>query len=188
MSFFFTTTNKFMGAATGGGGGTLEPGSGSASWTTNAIPYGQSDGTLDESAHFLFVQDGSNSRLKMSPETNGNNAIFTTGLVHATENLSFTNVQGSFRFGIGHGTFGDWEVSSGGHLNPSLNDNTHDIGTGSQDPRRLFLTQYVSMEEMTAPTGVSNKALLYAEDNGSGKTRLVVIFGSGAAQVIATEP
>lgn len=43
--------------------------------------------------------------------------------------------------------------------------------------------------EMTAPGApASNKARIYAEDNGSGKTRLMVIFGSGAAQQIAIEP
>jgi hypothetical protein len=29
---------------------------------------------------------------------------------------------------------------------------------------------------------------LYAKDNGSGKTQLVVRFASGAVQVLATEP
>jgi hypothetical protein len=42
--------------------------------------------------------------------------------------------------------------------------------------------------EQTAPTGASNAARIYAEDNGSGKTRLMVIFGSGVAQQIAIEP
>ena len=44
------------------------------------------------------------------------------------------------------------------------------------------------LAERTAPTGTANVAKLYAVDNGSGKTQLVVIFGSGAAQVLATEP
>lgn len=43
-------------------------------------------------------------------------------------------------------------------------------------------------EVASAPTGTANVAKLYAVDNGAGKTQLVVIFGSGAAQVIATEP
>ena len=42
--------------------------------------------------------------------------------------------------------------------------------------------------EVTAPTGVANSVRIYAEDNGSGKTRLMAIFGSGAAQQIAIEP
>lgn len=34
----------------------------------------------------------------------------------------------------------------------------------------------------------SNKARLYARDNGAGKTQVVALFPSGSAQVIATEP
>ena len=47
---------------------------------------------------------------------------------------------------------------------------------------------WLELEERTAPTGLSNHTRLYAKDNGSGKTQLVVIFGSGVEQVIATEP
>lgn len=36
--------------------------------------------------------------------------------------------------------------------------------------------------------GATNKARLYARDNGSGKTQLVVIFPTGVVQVLATEP
>jgi hypothetical protein len=43
------------------------------------------------------------------------------------------------------------------------------------------------IEQASAPSGIANTALLYAEDNGSGKTRLVVKFGTGSAIVIATE-
>lgn len=41
--------------------------------------------------------------------------------------------------------------------------------------------------EQTAPTGSANSARLYAQDNGSGKTQLMVIFGSGAGIQIAIE-
>lgn len=47
----------------------------------------------------------------------------------------------------------------------------------------------LELHEMTAPSAPStNRARLYAEDNGSGKTRLMVRFPSGAAQQIAIEP
>jgi len=43
--------------------------------------------------------------------------------------------------------------------------------------------------EMTAPSAPgSNKARIFAEDNGVGKTRLMVRFPSGASQQIAIEP
>jgi hypothetical protein len=47
----------------------------------------------------------------------------------------------------------------------------------------------LEVTEMTAPSApATNKARIYAEDNGSGKTRLMVLFPTGAAQQIAIEP
>jgi hypothetical protein len=43
--------------------------------------------------------------------------------------------------------------------------------------------------EQTAPTApVTNRVRVYAEDNGSGKTRLMALFPTGAAVQIAIEP
>jgi hypothetical protein len=48
---------------------------------------------------------------------------------------------------------------------------------------------YLDMNEITAPAAPSaNKARIYAEDDGAGKTRLMVVFPTGAAQQIAIEP
>ena len=47
----------------------------------------------------------------------------------------------------------------------------------------------LEMMEMTAPSApAANKARIYAQDNGAGKTQLMVLFPSGAAQQIAIEP
>jgi len=47
----------------------------------------------------------------------------------------------------------------------------------------------IELQEMTAPSAPSsNGARLFIEDNGSGKTRLMVRFASGASQQIAIEP
>lgn len=47
----------------------------------------------------------------------------------------------------------------------------------------------LQMLEMTAPAAAAtNGVRIYAEDNGAGKTRLMAIFQSGAAQQIAIEP
>lgn len=47
----------------------------------------------------------------------------------------------------------------------------------------------IQMTEVTAPSAPSaNKGLIYLEDNGSGKTRLMVKFNTGSAQQIAIEP
>jgi len=43
--------------------------------------------------------------------------------------------------------------------------------------------------EQTAPSAPSaNQVHIYAEDNGAGKTRLMALFPTGAAQQIAIEP
>ena len=47
----------------------------------------------------------------------------------------------------------------------------------------------VQFTEMTAPSApAANKVILFAQDNGAGKTQLMALFASGAAQVLATEP
>lgn len=58
------------------------------------------------------------------------------------------------------------------------------------DPYRCAVgARHFEIAEMTAPAAPgADKARLYVEDNGSGKTRLVVKFPTGAAQVLATEP
>jgi hypothetical protein len=49
---------------------------------------------------------------------------------------------------------------------------------------------YIDLNEQSpAPSApAANRARIYARDNGSGKTQLVVLFPTGAAQVLATEP
>lgn len=64
-----------------------------------------------------------------------------------------------------------------------------DLGTSSLEWGNLFLQDFARFGEMgSAPSGVANKAILFAEDNGAGKTRLMVQFGTGAAQQVAIEP
>ena len=54
---------------------------------------------------------------------------------------------------------------------------------------RFYLTKALQFDEMTAPSAPSaNGVFIYAEDNGSGKTRLMALFSSGAAQQIAIQP
>jgi hypothetical protein len=47
----------------------------------------------------------------------------------------------------------------------------------------------LELREQTAPAApAADRARIWIEDNGSGKTRLMVRFGTGAAQQIAIEP
>lgn len=55
-------------------------------------------------------------------------------------------------------------------------------------PGSLFVGGNVALpEQAVAPTAISNTALLYAIDNGSGKTRLMVLFPTGAAIQLSIE-
>lgn len=53
----------------------------------------------------------------------------------------------------------------------------------------IMAAKYTEMAEMTAPAApAANKVRIYAEDDGTGKTRLMARFATGAAQQIAIEP
>ena len=43
-------------------------------------------------------------------------------------------------------------------------------------------------DEVATPGAQTDHAVVYAEDNGAGKTRLMVRFGTGAAIKLAEEP
>ena len=71
--------------------------------------------------------------------------------------------------------FGNGTLSLAGGLN---------IGAGAG-----AITGAVSMAEITAPSApAANSVYIYAEDNGAGKTRLMALFSSGAAQQLAIQP
>jgi hypothetical protein len=68
-----------------------------------------------------------------------------------------------------------------------LGANTTAIGTSATTVTELRGGS-LRINEMSAPTGEANKATIYAVDNGAGKTKLMVVFGSGSAQQLAIEP
>lgn len=61
------------------------------------------------------------------------------------------------------------------------------IGTISPATRLDIDTGALTMKEMTAPTGVADKAMLYTKDNGAGKTQLCVKLGDDVEIVLATQ-
>jgi hypothetical protein len=65
----------------------------------------------------------------------------------------------------------------------AANDNGVQLTTFSGQP------PWLDFIERTAPASPpANQARLYCRDNGAGKTQLVVLFPTGAVQVLATEP
>jgi hypothetical protein len=93
--------------------------------------------------------------------------------------ISITNgdgVSGNPTFDIDTGYVGQTSITTLGT-----------ITTGTWNAGSLTTSSFLNLTEMTAPAGVANSARLFAQDNG-GKTQLMVIFGSGAAQQVAIEP
>jgi hypothetical protein len=62
-----------------------------------------------------------------------------------------------------------------------------DVETRRQLRRRARFVS-VSLAESGAPSAVADVVILYAEDNGAGKTKLMAQFPTGAAVQIAIEP
>ena len=64
------------------------------------------------------------------------------------------------------------------------------IGTGAAPASRLDIgAGGITLAEMTAPGApAANGAIIYIDDNGAGKTRLMVRFNTGAVQQIAIQP
>ncbi len=103
---------------------------------------------------------------------NGGTALFITAGNNATMAVNPTTT--SLSFGTGVASM-DTVISRVSAARLSI--------SGSSGGAALQLT------EMTAPTGpAANTVLIYAEDNGSGKTRIMALFPSGAAQQLAIEP
>jgi hypothetical protein len=70
-------------------------------------------------------------------------------------------------------------------------DNTGDVGIGTTSPSTRLDIDAGALElaEMTAPgAGAANTVRIYAVDNGAGKTQLMAIFNTGAAQQLAIQP
>jgi hypothetical protein len=82
-----------------------------------------------------------------------------------------------------------WQINTSGHFLAGA-DNTYDIGAATATrPRNVFIAGYNQLSEMTAPAApAANGVRIYAVDNGSGKTQLMALFATGAAQQIAIEP
>jgi hypothetical protein len=75
----------------------------------------------------------------------------------------------------------------GGNFYPV--NNTTNLGRDANPWRDLVQIGYHQMTEMTAPAApAANGVRIYAEDDGAGKTRLMALFATGAAQQIAIEP
>lgn len=78
---------------------------------------------------------------------------------------------------------------------PDIESGSFDTGLSRSAAGVLGLTNgstgggTLEFTEIAAPSApAANKARLFTQDNGAGKTQLVVRFATGAIQVLATEP
>lgn len=77
---------------------------------------------------------------------------------------------------------------TGGNIIPMSTGNSSLGGTGNKFGT-FYQSNFHEMTEQTAPAaGAANTVRIYAEDNGAGKTRLMALFATGAAQQLAVEP
>jgi len=132
----------------------------------------------------ISVRNGANTADIAILNMDGSNGIY----MMSPSGLAFTNPT----FSAG------WNVQTSNAANsafyPSL-DNQSDLAGSANRARNIYAgtsivnTGYYEGTEMTAPAApAADKGRLYFEDNGSGKTRLMVIFNTGAAQQIAIQP
>jgi hypothetical protein len=114
--------------------------------------------------------------------------IWNSNLAIIRTESAGTGVARELVFGTGGGA--QWFINTSGHFGTYGSDNVYDIGaSGGNRPRNLFLGSYAQLSEMTAPAApAANGVRIYAVDNGSGKTQLMALFATGAAQQIAIEP
>lgn len=150
-------------------------------WALENLPV---EGAANPSSTFLiksqingggyttYFQIGSQGQINIAG--NGNITTSTQGFTLATVN------------GAGISVLVD--NNSPATLRPN-GDNTTSLGRTANRWTELYLGGFIEGTEQTAPAApAANRGRVYFEDNGSGKTRLMVIFPSGAAQQIAIEP
>jgi hypothetical protein len=148
------------------------------------------DGTT---ANTLALRNGTNAQeFRVYGTTDGTNSEYglvsaDTGAVYFGHAKTGTASVREIRF-LNGGTV-KWKIDTSGNFLTNA-DNAVDIGAATTTrPRNVFIAGYEQMTEMTAPAApAANSVRIYAEDNGSGKTRLMALFATGAAQQIAIEP
>jgi hypothetical protein len=145
--------------------------------------YGTTDGTNSE---FLTIKANTGGTFDIGIRRTG-----TGTAQNGTLNATATSAS-SIITCLTWGSFGGGFLQTGVGFS-SASAGTYDLGATSGGIggafRRLILAQYIETSEMTAPAApAANGVRIYAVDNGSGKTQLMALFATGAAQQIAIEP
>ena len=117
---------------------------------------------------------------------NGSGGSDGTGFANASTSIVYGSI-GSQGVGVADANYFGWSVTPSSLPNTRL----YRVVDGVVGVRGSAATTggALSFIEQTAPAApATNGVYIYAEDNGSGKTRLMALFATGAAQQIAIEP
>lgn len=170
---FFSDSNLFLRDDTAGmaytsSGGLQQKSAGILSWSSTGNWYDTNDLFLRRDAAAVLAQyNGTNAQTIRIYETRTDASNYERGSIAlASDTLTIA-----------------WESAGTGAANGSIA--LTPKGSGGV----LLGAFYQQFTEMTAPAaGAANTVRIYAEDNGAGKTRLMALFNTGAAQQIAIEP
>jgi hypothetical protein len=172
---FQASANDFLGIGTNPGGSYNDPAAhGMSSYSTSAIPL-----LLKATS----TQSGGQGVLVMAGHSNTANATRIAWFKHSgAVNTGFVAFNSAFPVG--------WSADGLSSLTAAP-----DTALARAAAGIVAITDgstgggSLELSEVTAPAApAANKGRIYLEDNGAGKTRLMCIFPSGAAQQIAIEP
>ncbi|MBK8810712.1 MAG: hypothetical protein IPN69_08265 [Acidobacteria bacterium] len=149
----------------------------------------------------LAIKGASSQTANLFEWKNNSDAVFgalnASGDLYLYDRYIVLEYAGSAR-GYWHPVVGGWTVNSGfGFMFTASSGgvNYADTGLFRAAAAIVKITDASSgggalqLQEMSAPSApAANNVIVFAEDNGSGKTRLMARFSSGAAQQIAIEP
>jgi hypothetical protein len=162
---------------------------------SNVVVYSDSQINSANSTR-LTIAGANNYQDFMFEKTNALNQIKVWSFGNRYDTF-FGNASGSFQI-IGQHTDNTLRVPLIGQPNgdvilagASANAVNGNVGIGTTSPStRLDIDNgALELAEMTAPgAGAANTVRIYALDNGSGKTQLMAIFNTGAAQQLAIQP
>ena len=128
-----------------------------------------------------MIIENTGMKLFNTLDTNGQNITNTGSLLFSSSGtISGSSVGWSSLAGSMYGnvqTGDSYFLRVNGTVQVDIDEDGIDIRTG-----------WLELRERTAPVGASDRVRIYAEDNGAGKTRLMAIFPTGAAQQIAIQP
>ena len=163
-----------------------QPGSFTTLTVTGAATIG---GGLAVTGIQTITANSASAALRVVQSGAGPAAAFTGGnvLIGTTINDVYRlDVNGSFR--AGNSTFGNMDVFGTQAITATSSSAALNVAQSGSGPS-INTSSFIQGTEQTAPSApAANGYRIFAQDNGAGKTQLMVIFASGAAQQIAIEP